>query len=110
VAGEEAREMKMVMAVVPRDEVERVLQTLTLSGYTATYTDSRGGMLRQAQRTLFIAVPEEDVEEVLDIIRQRCRSAVSLQAECDQGTRVDSTALVGGAAVFVWDVERHETY
>ena len=39
--------MRMVMAVVPRDQASRVMEALIAAGYKATFTDSRGGMLRQ---------------------------------------------------------------
>ena len=39
---------KMVMAVVPRDQASRVLECLVDAGYSATYMESRGGMLRQS--------------------------------------------------------------
>ena len=64
---------KMVMAVVPRDEAHQVLEGLVSAGFTATFGESRGGVLRQAQLTFFIAVDEEKLDQVLEIIRERCR-------------------------------------
>ena len=104
--------MKMVMAVVPRDQVEDVLQALVAAGHTATFTESRGGMLRQAQMTLFIAVKAADLSQVLDILRDACRSVVTVeydQAPSPAGP-ASTTARVGGAVVFVWDLERMTTY
>ena len=60
--------MKMVMAVVPRDESDQLLQELVKAGFSATFTDSRGGMLRQSQEMLFIVVETEQVDQVLEII------------------------------------------
>ena len=106
--------MKMVMAVVPRDEAGCVLETLVAAGHTATFTDSRGGMLRQAQQTLFIAVEEQDLEQVLTIIRDNCHSQVVVESS-EPGTpfslgSAPVTAELGGAVVFMWDLDRYETY
>jgi uncharacterized protein YaaQ len=106
--------MKMVMAVVPRDEAECVLQALVAAGHTATFTESRGGMLRQAQKMLFIAVQEEALGQVLSIIRESCHSQVHLEPgerrEPFAPGSASVTAQVGGAVVFVWDLGHFEIY
>jgi uncharacterized protein YaaQ len=105
--------MKMVMAVVPRDEAGHVLEALVAAGHTATFSESRGGALRQAQQTLFIAVERVNLERVLTIIRKSCRSQVTLEtAEAEErlSPAAPSTAEVGGAVVFVWDLDRFEIY
>ncbi len=72
---------KMVMAVVARDQADRVLDKLISAGYGATFTESRGGMLRQAQKMLFIAVDADKVDDVLDIIRRMCRTRVEVSEQ-----------------------------
>ena len=108
--------MKMVMAVVPRDEAEGVLNALIASGHSATFTESRGGMLRQAQYTLFIGVDGQALPQVLDIIRESCHSQVRVEGgeEEERATPYPRPAAasvrIGGAAVFVWDLEQFNTY
>jgi uncharacterized protein YaaQ len=106
--------MKMIMAVIPRDQAEHVLDELIASGQRATFTESRGGFLRQAQQTLFIAVDEENLEEVLFTIRQSCHTEVQMGANESQETRslepAPVTVELGGAAIFVWDLERLEIH
>ncbi len=104
--------MKMVMAVTRRDDAERVLQALVAAEHTATYAETRGGMLRQAQMTLFIAVEDQDLEKVLGIIEDSCRSDVGIE---EPGGEEEASAMpirprLGGAVLFVWDIERSETY
>ena len=106
--------MKMVMAIVPRDEAGHVLEALVTAGYTATFTDSRSGVLRQAQQMLFIAVEEQDMDQVLTIIRDNCHSQVVVdpgepRTPFSLGS-VPVTAELGGAVVFIWDLDRFETY
>ena len=106
---------KMVMAVVSRDQADRVLDKLVSAGYGATFTESRGGMLRQAQRMMFIAVDGESVENVVAVIRESCHVQVEVR---EQHSPVMSRSLadrpatvteVGYAVIFVWDLERFET-
>jgi len=106
--------MKMVMAVVPRDEAGHVLEALVTAGHTATFSDSRGGMLRQAQQMLFIAVEKKDLERVLAIIRDNCHSQIVVESSEPRTLfslgPVSVTAELGGAVVFIWDLDRFETY
>ena len=106
--------MKMIMAVVPRDEATHVLETLVAAGHTATFCESRGGMLRQAQLMLFIAVEKKDLERVLTIIHDSCHSRVVVESSEPRMSFTPSLtpveAELGGAVVFVWDLERYERY
>jgi uncharacterized protein YaaQ len=103
--------MKMVMTIVPRGEAERVLQALVAADHTATFMETRGGMLRQAQMTLFIAVEAQDLERVLSIIRNTCRSDPVVEAvEGEASAPMPARPRLGGAVVFIWDVARTETY
>ncbi len=107
---------KMVMVVVSRDQADRVLEKLISAGYGATFTESRGGMLRQAQQLIYIAAAAEKVDDVVDIIRRTCRTRVEVseqQAAEASGTAEPTsrtTTEVGYAVVFVWDLERFETF
>lgn len=105
---------KMVMAVVPRDEGKSVLEALVSAGFTATFSDSRGGVLRQAQLTFFIAVDEAQLEQVLELIRKNCRIQMKLESHRGGGDYslgpVPVTAELGGAVVFIWDLDRCVTF
>jgi uncharacterized protein YaaQ len=110
--------MKMVMAIIDREEAPRVLEALISAGHSATFNDSRSGFLRQSKQTLFIGVQAEKVDHVLSIIRNNCRSHVeSRESATDEAAdailRVAprrTFAEVGSAAVFVWEIDRFETY
>lgn len=101
---------KMVMAVVSRDQTDHVLDTLINSGYGATFTDSRGGMLRQTQQMLFIAVEADKIDDVVSIIKQCCHTQVEVGGREAGRAAQPGIAEVGYAVVFVWDLERFETY
>lgn len=105
---------KMVMAVVPSEEANRVLQALIRAGFTATFTESRSGVLRQAQYILYIAVRTEDLETVLGVIRSRCHSPADVEEctgdESSPAGRSRTLVELGGAVVFVWDLDRFAIY
>jgi uncharacterized protein YaaQ len=101
---------KMIMTVVSHEEAQDVLDTLVGAGHTATFIESRGGMLRQRQLTLFIAVDKADLDEVLSIIKEHCHKKAAIESR-GEGTRSRAvTTELGGAAVFVWDLDRFEIY
>ena len=106
--------MKMVMAVVPANTAERVLDALVNQGHTATYAETHGGMLRQSQYSLFIAVKQEQLSEVLGIIKENCRTRVemSTRSSGDEESVGKSpvTADLGGAIAFIWDIDQIENF
>jgi len=106
--------MKMVMAVVPSNTAESILDALVNAGHTATYAETKGGMLRQSQYSLFIAVKKDQLKEVLEIIKVSCRTQVEMKTlpsdkqEIMRGSPV--TADLGGAVAFVWDIDQIENF
>lgn len=105
---------KMIMAVVPRDHGDPVVEALVDAGYSLTFSESRGGMLRQSQKTLFIVVEEKDLEDALSIIHTHCRTCSQVEEKAIGGAQElehgKVTAELGGAVIFTWDVERSEDY
>jgi uncharacterized protein YaaQ len=99
-----------MMVIVPRDQGESVLQALVVAGHTATFTESRSGVLRQAQLSLFIGVEDENLAQVLAIVEDSCHSDVLVGTGApSQGSGAGGTR-VGGAVVFVWDLDRFEIF
>ena len=108
---------KMVMAVISREQADRALDSLISAGYGATFTESRGGMLRQAQQMIFIAADDARVADVLAIIKETCHGKVEVSEQHaplgllrPADTATTTTTEVGYAVVFVWDLEHFETY
>ncbi len=110
--------MKMVMAVVPRKCGDEVLASLINSGFTATYSETRGGMLRQSQMTLFIGVRQSDLQKVLDIISSACYGETIIHRgfgmthvdiDPEPHSNNEGRPLGGsGAVVFIWTLDRYE--
>ncbi|MFN2303466.1 MAG: cyclic-di-AMP receptor [Anaerolineales bacterium] len=106
--------MKMVMAVVPANSAERVLDALVNTGHTATYAQTRGGMLRQSQFSLFIAVKKEQLDEVLRVIKENCRTQVQMSTRAQEESSFPEKEPVntelGGAVTFIWEIEQIEIF
>lgn len=105
--------MKLVIAVINRDDANAVSQALVKGGFSSTRLATTGGFLMAGNVTLMIGVEEANVEEVIDIIKTRSHSrkqfipsTVELGHGHFPGAPVEVT--VGGATIFVVDVERFE--
>ena len=105
---------KMVMVVIPRDEAETVLDALISAGYTATFMETKGGMLRQSQYSLFIAVKNADLKKVCDIIKENCTLQISnMNGDLEREEMLTDESLsgkIGGAILFIWNLHKVEIY
>ena len=111
----ETPKMKMMMVVLPRRKGDDFLSALINSGFTATYSETRGGMLRQSQLTLFVAVKEENVKDVIGLIQSTCSMNARIHygfgiSEPVQTPGTFGTTVPGqsGAVVFIWSLDRFE--
>ena len=104
--------MKMVMAIINRDDASVVVQQLTKSGYQVNKLATTGGFLRTGNTTILIGVDDEKVQHVISIITKHSNSRKQLMPAADMGTGVYANmsieVMVGGAAIFVLNVEHFE--
>jgi uncharacterized protein YaaQ len=116
--GEATPRFKLLTIIVNDQDADRVLHALIDAGWPATKIASSGGFLRRNSSTIMLGVPEAEVEPVLTLVRELCASRVEqvkvhpptllpiLGGAERQGRTVD--VHVGGAVLFVLDVERFE--
>ncbi|QQK74247.1 cyclic-di-AMP receptor [Salicibibacter cibarius] len=109
--------MKLIIAVVQDKDSNRLSTALVENDYRATKLASTGGFLRAGNTTFLIGVENEQVADVLDIIKENCESREQLVAPVSpMGGNADSyvpypvEVQVGGATVFVVDVEQFEQF
>jgi uncharacterized protein YaaQ len=109
--------MKLVVTVVHDRDKARITESLLRNGFKFTKIGSTGGFLREGNVTLLIGVEEEEVEKVLEVIGESARTReqfvnVLPPDAAPVGTFMPSPVkvLVGGAIVFVVDVERFERF
>lgn len=100
---------KMIMAIVPREKANNVLEALVDTGYSATFTESRGGMLRRTQQLLFIIVDDEQVDDVMGIFSGENEST-STRRKFGDAVEEEQKQSLSSTIVFVWDINRMETF
>ncbi len=100
--------MKLVIAVVQRQDAGELVEALTQRNHRVTRISSEGGFLREGNVTLLIAVDDHAVEPLIRLIREHChtrtRFVSPMPPVAESGEFYPPSPLevqVGGATVFV---------
>ena len=100
--------MKLVIAVIQRQDAVELLEAVTAQGHRVTRISSEGGFLREGNVTLLIAVNDQAVDPLLKSIREHChtrtRYVSPLPPVAESGEfypPVPVEVQVGGATIFV---------
>ncbi len=103
--------MKLIYVIVRNNDSAQVIETLNKKGFYVTKMASTGGFLREGNTTLLIGTDEDKVDEVIEIVKKECGPRQQLylnnMAPGDYGA-MNTVVNVGGATIFVMDVERFE--
>lgn len=105
--------MKLIYAIVNNDDSHAVSSALTKGGFSATKLASTGGFLMAGNTTFLVCSEDDKVDEIIEIIRlhsRRRKQFVSSGTSYGAGsyTSFPVEVSVGGATVFVTDIERFE--
>jgi uncharacterized protein YaaQ len=107
--------MKLILAVVQEKDANKLIDALNEAGVQATMLASTGGFLREGNATILSGVEEDQVEAVLGIVNRICHRREQLMTPIPPVVEpVDSYVTypvkveVGGAIVFVLNIERME--
>ncbi len=105
--------MKLIVAIVNHDDANAVVQNLSGNGFSSTRLSTTGGFLLASNVTLLIGVRDDQVQTAIDLIQERShsrRQMVPALTEMSYGFMpvMPVEVTVGGATVFVVDVERFE--
>jgi uncharacterized protein YaaQ len=106
---------KLVIAVIQDKDSAKLMEALVDQGFRATKLASTGGFLKAGNTTMLIGVDQEQVKQVVEIIKTVCQSREKMVTTMSPiGGAVESyvpypvEVVVGGATIFVLDVERFE--
>jgi uncharacterized protein YaaQ len=105
--------MKLVMAIMGKDDASIVMDALTEENFQVTKMASTGGFLKAGNTTLIIGVEDNKTNKVIDVISKYSSKRTQFvtndtpfyAAEVEQ-TPFEVTT--GGAIIFVLDVDRFE--
>ena len=105
--------MKLILAIINHDDANTVTQSLTKKGFSSPKLATTGGFLMAGNVTILIGVDEEKVQTVIDIIREHSHSRkqmIPTASEMSYGyyPSMPVEVVVGGATIFVVDIERFE--
>ena len=97
--------MKLVIAIVSEDDATKIMDKLRDASFSVTKLSSSGGFLRLGNTTLLSGVDDNRVQEFIDVIKKESKSHTQL-APISSGFFGDMEVTVGGATMFVLDVEQ----
>ena len=105
--------MKLVMAIMSKDDASVVMEALTEEGFQVTRMASTGGFLKSGNTTLIIGVEDNKVNKVIDIVSRYSSKRKQLVTNTvptyfESMSRTPFEVTVGGAIIFVLDVDRFE--
>ena len=104
--------MKMIISIINKKDADEVCASLNDAGYFFTKMATTGGFLTAGNTTLLIGIDDDKVEDAISIIRHHCsRRTETVLVPHHPDTAQFSYPMqvsVGGATVFVTDVEHFE--
>lgn len=110
-----ADEIKLVVAIVQDEDANALNDSLLAEKFGLTRLNTAGGFLRQGNVTFLMGVHESRLGQLLSIIRRNCVTRTQyvnpLPPIMEPGEfymPYPVEVQVGGATVFVFDVERFE--
>lgn len=105
--------MKMITAIVQDQDANGLTKALVAAGFQATRLASTGSFLRAGNTTFIMGVEDEQLDEALALISGNAKKREQMMTPAmNPGTVMESvvteplTVQIGGAAVFVQNVEQ----
>lgn len=105
--------MKLIICIVQDQDSGNLIEDLTEKDFRVTKLASTGGFLRAGNTTLLIGLEDELVDEALEIIKENSKtreittSLLTVTMPGDTYIPYPLEVKVGGATVFILDVEKH---
>ena len=104
--------MKLIIAIVSNDDANKVQSELTKNGFSITKLATTGGFLMSGNTTLICGTQDEKVDKAISIIGEFSKKRTQMVPSSTYGTSAYASfpveVAVGGATVFVTDIERYE--
>ncbi len=105
--------MKLIFAIVSNDDSSKVSKELTKNRFSVTKLSTTGGFLMAGNTTFIIGTEDERVDEAIEIIGKHSKKRTQMvpsSASYGVGmyTSFPVEVQVGGATIFVMNVERFE--
>ena len=108
--------MKLIIAVIQDEDAGDVISGLNEANFQVTRLSTKGGFLRSGNTTILTGVEAEKVDAALKVIEANCKvrnqyaTLPSSSAAMHGFLLAPIEVKVGGATVFVLDVEQFHKY
>ena len=109
--------MKLVFTIVHNDDAGKLTETLRENNHQFTLISTTGGFLREGNATILIGVEPDKLEDVLALVKKNCVTRSQFVNPMPPVMEPGELYLaqpvevqVGGATIFVVDVERFEKF
>lgn len=104
--------MKLIFAIVSNDDSAKVSKELTKNKFSVTKLATTGGFLMAGNTTFIIGIDDDKVDEVISIIGKHSKKRTQMVPSTTYGDSEYASypveVTVGGATIFVLDIERFE--
>jgi uncharacterized protein YaaQ len=108
--------VKLILIITQSSDADLLISNLIEKGFGATKLASTGGFLREGNSTILVGVEDDLVDDVLSIVGSTCKSRERLMSPTPPGMMESMGGFipypikvqVGGATIFVLNVERFE--
>lgn len=104
--------MKLIIAIVQDEDASRLVSALMNDGYGVTKLATTGGFLMAGNTTFLVGTDDSRVDEIISIIEKHSKKRTQMVPSSTYGTSTYASfpveVTVGGATVFVTDIERYE--
>lgn len=106
--------MKLVLAIVNNDDSALAASALTEAGFAVTKLATTGGFLMVGNTTLLVGTEDAQTAKVIEILKKYCTTRKHIPtptASFGMGMKhmsLENEVTVGGATIFVLDVDQME--
>jgi uncharacterized protein YaaQ len=105
--------MKLIISIVHSDDADPLVRALQQNGHRCTKIGTTGGFLREGNTTILIGTEAAKVDEVFDVIKENCHARTQFISPMSPLVEAGELYIpkpvevqLGGATIFVLDVER----
>lgn len=109
--------MKLIIAIVQDEDSGILVDELTEENFRVTKLASTGGFLKSGNTTLLMGLDDETkLSQVVEIINRNCKkrevtsTLMNLSIQGDGYMPYPLEVTVGGANIFILDVDEHIIY
>ncbi len=105
--------MKLIISIVQDEDAGRLVSALMNEGFGVTKLATTGGFLRAGNTTLLVGVSDDKMQEAMNVIEKVCKSRKQIatspspvSGSAGMYVPYPVEVMVGGATIFVMDVEQ----